>query len=265
MKFAVIGSPIEHSLSPVMHNANFKAVGDQHTYDALRIDPQHFHSIKEIIKEQGLDGLNVTIPHKESILPYLDEIDEQAETVGAVNTVLIQDDKWIGYNTDGIGYVKSLKEVYPDLENAYILILGAGGASKGITNELIKYVNPKITVANRTLSRFDHWNLDVNTASLVDVEPVLSEFDIIINTTPAGMDDNLELPIHLDYLSPQTLVSDIVYVPFKTPILAAAEQKGNPIHNGLDMFVYQGAESYKIWTQQQPNYDVMRSTVLNYL
>lgn len=80
MKFAVIGSPIEHSLSPVMHNANFKAVGDQHTYDALRIDPQHFHSIKEIIKEQGLDGFNVTIPHKESILPYLDEIDEQAET-----------------------------------------------------------------------------------------------------------------------------------------------------------------------------------------
>ena len=265
MKFAVIGSPIEHSLSPVMHNANFKAVGDNHTYEALRIDPQHFHLIKDIIKEKDLDGFNVTIPHKESIIPYLDEIDEQSNAVGAVNTVLIQDNKWIGYNTDGIGYVKSLQEVYPDLENAYILILGAGGASKGITNELIKYVNPKITVANRTLSRFDHWHLDVNRASLADVESVLSEFDIIINTTPAGMDENKELPIHLDYLSPQTLVSDIVYVPSKTPILAAAEQKGSPIHNGLNMFVYQGAESYKIWTQQQPNYDVMRSTVLNYL
>ena len=180
MKYAVIGSPIDHSLSPVMHNANFKALGLEHDYEALNVDPSNFDSIKEIINEKNLSGFNVTIPHKEHIIPFLDDIDEQSKTVGAVNTVLISDNKWIGYNTDGIGYVEGLKTVYPDLANAYILILGAGGASKGITNELMKHVNPKITVANRTLSRFDNWQMDINKIGLEEAEKALSEFDIII-------------------------------------------------------------------------------------
>lgn len=265
MKYAVIGSPIDHSLSPVMHNANFKALGLDHDYEALNIDPSNFDSIKEIIKNQNLSGFNVTIPHKENIIPYLDEIDEQSKTVGAVNTVKIHDNKWIGYNTDGIGYVEGLKTVYPDLSNAYILIIGAGGASKGITNELMKHVNPKITVANRTLSRFDNWQMNINKIGLNDAEKALSEFDIIINTTPVGMNNNSDLVINLDNLAPHTLVSDIVYIPFKTPILKTAEAKGNPIQNGLDMFVNQGAESFKIWTDLTPNYDVMKDTVLNHL
>ena len=161
MKFAVIGSPIEHSLSPSMHSANFKSLGLDYTYDALNIPVEDFHLIKEIISEKNLNGFNVTIPHKERIMPYLDIIDEQAINAAAVNTVLIKEGKWIGYNTDGIGYVKGLYQVYPDLENAYILILGAGGASKGITYELSKIVKHKLTVANRTMSRFESWNLDV--------------------------------------------------------------------------------------------------------
>ncbi|MCG7338569.1 shikimate dehydrogenase [Staphylococcus sp. ACRSN] len=265
MKYAVIGNPIDHSLSPAMHNANFKASNVDSTYEAINIPEEQFHLIKEIINEKHINGFNVTIPHKENIIPYLDEIDSQSETVGAVNTVKIIDDKWIGYNTDGIGYVTGLKQVYPDLANAYVLILGAGGASKGIANELTKYVQPKLTVANRTMSRFENWNLDINKISLAEAETALDEFDIIINTTPVGMKDNMEVPINLDNLSEQTLVSDIVYVPFKTPILAEAEAKGNPIHNGLDMFVYQGAESYKIWTEKMPNIEVMKETVLNRL
>ena len=265
MKYAVIGNPIDHSLSPVMHNANFETLNDDSTYEAINIPEAHFHLIKEIIEDKALSGFNVTIPHKERILPYLDEIDDQSKTVGAVNTVKIEGGKWIGYNTDGIGYVTGLKQAYPDLQNAYILILGAGGASKGIVNELNKHVLPKLTVANRTMSRFDNWDLDINKISLSDAEKSLAEFDIIINTTPAGMNQNKDVAIILDQLASHTLVSDIVYIPFKTPILEIAEEKGNPIHNGLDMFVYQGAESFEIWTEQTPDIQVMKEAVLKHL
>lgn len=265
MKYAVIGNPIAHSLSPIMHNANFDALNNSSSYEAINISEDQFHLIKEIIDEKALSGFNVTIPHKENILPYLDEIDEQAETVGAVNTVKIEDGKWIGYNTDGIGYVTGLKQVYPDLENAYILILGAGGASKGIANELVKHVHSKLTIANRNLKRFENWNLDVNQITLNEAEKALDEFDIVINTTPAGMHENKEVVINLDNLDSRTLVSDIVYVPFKTPILEIAEAKGNPIHNGLDMFVYQGAESFKIWTNELPQIQIMKEAVLKHL
>ncbi|MGW7925730.1 shikimate dehydrogenase [Staphylococcus xylosus] len=265
MKYAVIGNPIAHSLSPIMHNANFDALNNPSSYEAINISEDQFHLIKEMIDEKALSGFNVTIPHKENILPYLDEIDEQAETVGAVNTVKIEDGKWIGYNTDGIGYVTGLKQVYPDLENAYILILGAGGASKGIANELVKHVHSKLTIANRNLKRFENWNLDVNQITLNEAEKALDEFDIVINTTPAGMHENKEVVINLGNLDSRTLVSDIVYVPFKTPILEIAEAKGNPIHNGLDMFVYQGAESFKIWTNELPQIQIMKEAVLKHL
>ncbi|MEB7461326.1 shikimate dehydrogenase [Staphylococcus succinus] len=265
MKYAVIGNPIDHSLSPVMHNANFEAINDNSTYEAINISEKQFHLIKEIINEKSLSGFNVTIPHKERIIPYLDDIDDQAKTVGAVNTVKIENGKWIGYNTDGIGYVTGLKQVYPDLKSAHILIIGAGGASKGIASELAKYVQPTLTVANRSLDRFEHWNLEVNKISLKEAEAALSEFDIVINTTPAGMKDNKDVVISLDQLSAHTLVSDIVYIPFKTPILEVAEAKGNPVHNGLDMFVYQGAESFKIWTGKTPQIQVMKDAVLKRL
>lgn len=265
MKFAVIGSPIDHSLSPLMHRANFQQLGLDYSYEALDIPIEQFHLIKEIIGDKELDGFNVTIPHKERIIPYLDELDHQAELVGAVNTVVIKDGKWIGYNTDGIGYVTGLKQIYDDLENAYILILGAGGASKGIASELSKFVKPTLTVANRTMSRFDSWTLNINSISLETAEQHLDEFDIIINTTPAGMAGNNESVISLRHLDPRSLVSDIVYIPYKTPILEQAEAKGNPIYNGLDMFVYQGAESFNIWTHQQAHISQMKQAVIDKL
>ena len=172
----------------------------------MHIPVQDFDNIKEIITEKNLSGFNVTIPHKERIIPFLDDIDEQAKAVGAVNTVKIEGNKWIGYNTDGLGYVKGLKQVYPDLSNAYI-----------------------------------------------------------INTTSAGLDNNKESVIRLDQLSPNTLVSDIIYIPYKTSFLQQAEEKGNPIYNGLDMFVYQGAESFKIWTGKDAEIKEMKLAVLNQL
>ncbi|TES19327.1 shikimate dehydrogenase [Staphylococcus epidermidis] len=265
VKFAVIGNPISHSLSPLMHHANFQSLNLESTYEAINVPVNQFQDIKKIISEKSIDGFNVTIPHKERIIPYLDDINEQAKSVGAVNTVLVKDGKWIGYNTDGIGYVNGLKQIYEGIEDAYILILGAGGASKGIANELYKIVRPTITIANRTMSRFNNWSLNINKINLSHAERHLDEFDIIINTTPAGMYGNKDSVISLNRLASHTLVSDIVYNPYKTPILIEAEQKGNPIYNGLDMFVHQGAESFKIWTNLEPDIEAMKNVVIHEL
>ncbi|AMY04642.1 shikimate dehydrogenase [Staphylococcus condimenti] len=265
MKFAVIGHPIKHSLSPIMHQANFDASARTDTYEALNIPPKHFHLIKEIMAEKEIDGFNITIPHKERIIPYLDEMDAHAKTIGAINTVKIVDGKWVGYNTDGIGYVKGLKRVYPQLKDARILLIGAGGASKGLAAALNEIAEHSLSVANRTMSRFDNWDLKVNTLSLQEAEKQLGDFDIVINTTPAGMSDNQDVVISLDHLAPDTLVSDIVYIPYKTPILKLAEAKGNRIYNGLDMFVNQGAESFKIWTGETADIKAMKTAVLKQL
>ena len=151
MKFAVIGNPISHSLSPLMHHANFQSLNLENTYEAINVPVNQFQDIKNNFRKRALMD-SMLLFHKERIIPYLDDINEQAKSVGAVNTVLVKDGKWIGYNTDGIGYVNGLKQIYEGIEDA-ILILGAGGASKGIANELYKIVRPTLTVANRTMSR----------------------------------------------------------------------------------------------------------------
>ncbi|MBI5975774.1 shikimate dehydrogenase [Staphylococcus canis] len=265
MKFAVIGHPIQHSLSPMMHHANFKSLDEAHEYEALNIDPKHFHHIKSIISERNLDGFNVTIPHKERIIPYLDALSPAAETIGAVNTVKIKEGKWIGYNTDGSGFVEGLKHRYPHLQDARILIIGAGGASKGIAYALKTISKHPITVANRTLERLNKWTFDVYPLDLKEVISNIGQFDIVINTTPLGMDQSTESILNLTGIPQHILVCDIIYTPFETPFLKQARLNGNETYNGLDMFIYQGAESYEIWTNQQANIEAMKERVLEHL
>ncbi|MGV3275053.1 shikimate dehydrogenase [Staphylococcus sp. 11261D007BR] len=265
MNFAVIGYPIKHSLSPMMHHANFKSLNLQDNYEALAIAPEHFHHIRDIITEHQLDGFNVTIPHKERIIPFLDDMSEEARLIGAVNTVKIENHRWIGYNTDGYGYVKGLKDHYGDLTNARILILGAGGASKGIAYALNQQTKEIVTVANRTMKRFDDWQFDINKQSLNEVNTSMNDFDIIINTTPLGMDTSEESILTFDALDSTILVSDIVYTPLETEFLRQARLNGNDTFNGLDMFVYQGAKSFQIWTGHEADTATMKETILNHL
>ncbi|MGV3224007.1 shikimate dehydrogenase [Staphylococcus hyicus] len=265
MKFAVIGHPIQHSLSPLMHHANFKALSFDAEYETIDIPEAHFHHIKDIIRSRQLDGFNVTIPHKERIIPYLDTLSDEAKEMGAVNTVVVKDGKWMGYNTDGIGFVKGLESYYGTLQNAKILILGAGGASKGIAYQLKQKTKHPIYVANRTMSRFNSWSFEINAVHLDEVELISPQFDIIINTTPLGMGQSKESILTFNRLKNETLVADIIYTPLMTPFLANARQNGYDIYNGLDMFVYQGAESFNIWTGRQANIEVMKSAVLTKL
>ncbi|UBH12343.1 shikimate dehydrogenase [Macrococcus armenti] len=260
MKFAVIGHPIKHSLSPLMHHANFKALQTDDEYAALHIDPKHFHHLRDIIQDQAIDGFNITIPYKVDMLQVVDVVDTEAQMIGAINTVHIKDGVWYGYNTDGAGFKASI-ENYIGGKN--IVVLGAGGASRAICYTLFK--DNKVTVLNRNTNRVADWPFQIE-AYTYDMSDAIKQADIVINTTPVGMDgfmtDDL---IDISQLKPSAVVCDIIYTPDRTPILQSAAQRGLSIINGLDMFVNQGALSYEIWTEKKADKTAMKQAVINYL
>lgn len=267
MKFAVIGHPIKHSLSPLMHQANFNRLNRSDSYIALNIPPEHFMHVRDIMETQAIDGFNVTLPHKTAIMEYLDEIDEEAKMMGAVNTVQIKDGKWIGYNTDGQGFVDSLYQNFNlhSVAGKNILIIGAGGASRALSFKLMK-AGATVIVANRTLERVTDWPFQVTSVGLNEISNILQNIDICINTTPVGMEGYTIQKLHeLQELNSETMVCDIIYTPKLTPLLIDARNAGCEVMNGLDMFVNQGALSFEIWTGQQADRLAMKTAVINEL
>ncbi|WP_042478142.1 shikimate dehydrogenase [Bacillus ndiopicus] len=257
--FAVIGDPISHSKSPAMHNAWYKEMNVDATYIPIHVEPANLHQAVTSLKLLGASGWNVTIPHKEAILPLLDELDEQAQKMGAVNTVVkTAAGKYKGYNTDGAGFVRSLEDMIgPAHKDKLVLLIGAGGAARGIAFALLAEGYQHITIANRTLAKAEAIveQLGCGQAiSLQEAENNLQKFAIFIQTTPAGMTSGtLDLPFSLDKLPQGAIAADIVYNPLMTPFLQAAESKGATIVNGLGMFVHQGAIAYNYWLGHYPN------------
>ncbi|RXK19418.1 shikimate dehydrogenase [Macrococcus sp. DPC7161] len=266
MKFAVIGHPILHSLSPLMHHANFKALNRDDEYIALNIDPNHFHHIKDIINQSQLDGFNVTIPYKVDIMQYCDEIDLLAQKIGAVNTVAIQDGKWIGYNTDADGYIMDLKQNCNIDYIKQVLIIGAGGASRALATKLYD-LGCNITITNRSQNRLSDWKIPTEYIALSDINKIdLKQFQLIINTTPVGMSGfNNEMLIDLNHCQKDTMISDIIYNPAETEFLKQAKDLKLPYFNGLGMFVNQGALSFKYWTGIDANREAMKAAVIKKL
>ncbi|TFE01083.1 shikimate dehydrogenase [Jeotgalibacillus salarius] len=255
MKLAVIGYPIKHSKSPYMHNFWLDQAGVDGEYEAIEVPPEHLeNNVYELIKS-GFTGFNVTIPHKESIIQYLDEVDAAAKSLGAVNTVLINDGKSYGYNTDGNGFLKSLltKRDTEEIKKANMLIIGAGGAAKGMIGALKSFGCDRISVTNRTIEKADllikDHRVNGQALQLSDAEQRLNEYDIVINTTSAGMFPKVqERPIDSAKMKHGSLAADIIYNPQKTSFLKQAEQAGAESLNGIGMFVYQGALAFEMWT-----------------
>ena len=257
--FAVIGDPIAHSKSPSMHNAWFDDMNIDAAYIPLHVKGEALEMAVASLKTLGASGWNVTIPHKQTILPFLDELDSLAEKMGAVNTVLrLPDGRLKGYNTDGAGFVHSLEEVIgTDKKDQEVLLIGAGGAARGIAFALQQYGYHKITITNRTVAKAGEIIAELGEGVAVstrDAEDSLNKFGIVIQSTSAGLaNSEFKMPLSLEKLREGAIAADIVYNPLMTPFLISAQQKGAEAVNGLGMFVHQGAIAFNYWLGQYPN------------
>ncbi|MBC1371045.1 shikimate dehydrogenase [Listeria booriae] len=263
--YCVIGNPIAHSLSPAMHTALLEKNQLDASYVPFLLEEETFADAMLGLKTLGISGFNITSPFKEKILPFLDAIDVEAKACGAVNTVVVRDGKWTGYNTDGAGYLEGLQSLKPITHTDQILILGAGGASKAIFHALANRTDANITIANRTVEKAVNMVAGTTHAaiSLQEAKTNLADYTIIIQTTSAGLTkENPELPISLQNLAPGTIASDIIYNPAKTAFLEEAETHGAIIQNGLPMFVNQAAIAFQLWTGLDADRELMKQIVL---
>lgn len=261
-RFQVIGNPIEHSLSPWIHRRFMEIAKINGEYTKNKIEPNELEVKFAQIKEQGIDGFNVTLPHKQAIIPLLDDLDDTAEKMGAVNTVAYKKGKWIGYNTDGIGYLRSLERAYPDLfiekEKKKVLIIGAGGASRAIFYALYNNGFQSIDLANRTVQSAEQIaslqdGITTNILTLHQAEQNVSSYDLIIQTTSVGMVPNeKQSVIEIANIKEFAVVSDIVYQPIETKLLQDAKKAGARIHFGHTMLLFQAQAAFEIWTGIKP-------------
>lgn len=262
----LFGYPVEHTLSPAMHNAAFEALGLDYTYVAFPVHPDYLKDAVRAIKALNLRGVNVTIPHKEKVIPLLDDIDEEASFIGAVNTIVNSDGRLKGYNTDGRGFMQSLSEHGISVERKDIIIIGAGGASRAIsyylcqkTEELFLYDVDK-EKAKRLAE--DLKKVCNNASALEDIGNT-DRFHILINATPLGLKKEDPLPFNTAPLGPDQIVCDLIYK--ETKLLEEASKKGCVTLSGLGMLLWQGVLAFELWTGRQPPVEIMRKALRNSL
>lgn len=266
--YGVIGDPIRHTRSPRMLNLAFRETGVNAKYAAFHVAPEQLGQAIAGLRAFGFGGLNVTIPHKVQVMQYLDEIDEGAQAIGAVNTIVNRQGRLIGYNTDGIGYVRSLKEeAEPELAGKQIVVIGAGGAARGILWALGRERPAAIHIVNRTWEKAQELALSLDGPLSAmrwdDLPDVCRDADIVINTTSVGMAPNIaDTPIDAAWMKPGAIASDLVYNPLTTTFLQQAAERGCRTHGGLGMFVYQGAYAFEYWTGLPAPTKAMRQDVL---
>ncbi|MFB5662136.1 shikimate dehydrogenase [Alteribacillus sp. HJP-4] len=271
--YGLIGYPVGHSMSPLMHNDQFERLQLPYSYQAFEVDPADLGEAVRGLKALNYSGFNVTVPHKVEVMKYLDDIDKEAEIIGAVNTVEINNGHLIGRNTDGTGYLQSLLvKAGPVLTHKKILVIGAGGAARAVVSALINHGAENVILTNRTLGRAELISESLASPEKVKVLPKKEaeketpSFDIIINTTSIGMHPNVtDTPWTTAELKPGVLCSDLIYNPLYTKWLKDAEQAGAEILNGVGMFVGQGAVAFEIWTGLTPDINRMTRIVLEQL
>lgn len=270
--FAVLGDPIGHSMSPIMLNDILSFYEIDAHYHPFHVSRGDLETAVKGLKAIGISGFNITIPHKSAIIPFLDEIDELALSIGAVNTVVNENGKLVGYNTDGYGFIKGLEPYISSFSDKKLLLLGAGGAARAIYFTMAKMNPQAIDIANRTVIKaqelIESCPYEVNSKALTleEAEIQLNEYDVVIQTTMIGMYPNIaEMPISLRNLNSQSLVCDIIYNPLETQLLIEARKKGATVQNGVEMFVYQGALAFEKWTGIFPDVKRMRENVLQQL
>jgi len=273
----LIGDPVEHTMSPVMHNAAFRELGIDFLYVPFRVKKEELGKAIEGMRALNIKGLNVTIPHKVDVIQFLDELDPLAEKIGAVNTIVNDGGLLKGYNTDASGFLQALLERGIEPEGKNVVVLGAGGASRAVSFILADR-GARLVILNRLLEL--DWAeelagrisqvfgkevevLELNRGNLIKA---LGKADILVNTTSVGMSPNAdETPVAADLLKPGLIVFDIVYNPIKTRLLKEAETAGATTIGGLDMLVWQGVLAFEKWTGQKAPVELMKQEAIKLL
>ena len=272
--YGIFGHPVSHSLSPLMHNSAFAALGLDCVYTAFDVHPDDIARAADAIRALGISGVNVTIPHKQAIMPHLDEVSPDAKHTGAVNTVKNEGGRLTGYNTDVGGFMRDAREelgISP--EGASILLLGAGGAARAVISAFGMNGAKRITIANRTPGKAgklaeefglffpdtDIYPVDSGDAGAMTKELGLT--DLLVNSTSGGMEGASGLEINIGALGDGAAVYDLVYKPRETKLVKEAKALGHKAVGGLGMLLYQGALSFEIWTGENAPVDVMRKAI----
>ena len=250
-KYLVIGNPIEHSQSPQLHNYWIKKNNINGIYEKQLF---HKHELKDLIfkvKEKKINGINITVPFKKEIIPYLDELSPEAKLTGSVNTINLVKEKVVGYNTDITGFEFAIKDINFDLNKKKVLILGAGGVVSSIIFALNKMRISEVTITNRTREKAENLKDIFRNLKIVDWG-VIPYFDVIINATSLGLHDSENIDLDFSKVGKNKLFYDVIYNPKETNFLKKAKKMGNKTENGKKMFVYQAAAAFKIWHNIQP-------------
>jgi shikimate dehydrogenase len=269
--YCIFGSPVRHSLSPVIQNAAFKKAGINAVYVAF--EPASIQAALQAMRHLGIKGASVTIPFKIEVLPFLDAIDPAAAAIGSVNTLVNRNGTITGHNTDGAGAMRALEKNRISVKNRTVLILGNGGSARAIATALLEN-QASVILAGRNRSRVEALARELEkghgTVRSLCIDELDLKFmeiiDVIINTTPVGMAPNIDdTPLSEDLISRKHTVFDIVYSPLMTKFLTSARRKKCTIVNGIDMLISQGALQFELWTGKPAPIEAINSAILNRL
>jgi len=250
-KYLVIGNPIEHSLSPKLHNYWIKNNNINAIYEKKKLNENEIENLISEVKEKKLDGINITVPFKKTVIPYLDRLSLEAESTQSVNTIYLDDNKVVGHNTDIAGFNLGIKGSKFEATNKKILILGAGGVVPSIIFALNKMSVSEIIISNRTKNKADTLKNFFKDIKIVDWGEI-PEFDMIINATSVGLNKNDQIDLDLSKVGKNKFFYDVIYNPKETNFLRIGKKMGNKTENGKLMFIYQAFTAFKVWHGVEP-------------
>jgi len=269
----LFGYPVKHTLSPIFQNSAFQARKLNYVYLPFEVAPNELGSAIRSLPALGITGVNITIPHKESVIPYLTGLSTEAQIIGAVNTIKVVDGKLLGYNTDGHGFAAALKEnLKTNLNGKKIMLLGAGGGARAVASKALMEKAGKVYIGDIVEAKVNKLISDLKKiypdAELVPyylndngIKGVLEDVNILVNATPVGMKKEDPILVRPEWLKKNLLVFDLIYNPSETKLLKAAKKQGCRCCNGLGMLIHQGARSFEIWTGKKAPIEVMKKAL----
>lgn len=270
--YGLVGYPVRHSLSPLMHNVAFKALGINAEYRLFEINPEQVEEFLNLnhLSQNNISGLNVTIPYKEKIIPFLDSLSDETKLIGAVNTIKVSGDRLEGFNTDGQGFLKHLTEGLGfNPKGKIIAIIGAGGAARAVSVYLSKTQPKRIAIYDidktKTLALISHLKKNFKDVEFIPTDSIeelkIENSDLLVNATPVGMKETDPSLVEEKSIHKDLWVYDLIYNPGETKLLKISRLKGARTSNGLGMLLYQGAYAFELWTGQKAPIEIMRKAL----